>query len=101
MTATRREFLSTALRTTAVVSLASNAPSFLLNAAAMGESKGESILVVVQLTGGNDGLNTIVPYADDEYRKNRPKLGIPTDQLLVQFVTVIQPEENSYHRKER
>jgi uncharacterized protein (DUF1501 family) len=34
------------------------------------------ILVVVQLDGGNDGLNTVVPYRDDEYRKRRPKLAI-------------------------
>ncbi len=38
---------------------------------------GERILVVVQLAGGNDGLNTIVPYKDDEYRKLRGELAIP------------------------
>ena len=35
------------------------------------------ILVVVQLDGGNDGLNTVVPYRDDEYRKQRPRLADP------------------------
>ena len=39
-------------------------------------SKGR-ILVVVQLDGGNDGLNTVVPYRDDEYRKQRPLIQIP------------------------
>jgi uncharacterized protein (DUF1501 family) len=34
------------------------------------------ILVVVQLEGGNDGLNTVVPYRDDEYRKHRPALQV-------------------------
>jgi uncharacterized protein (DUF1501 family) len=39
------------------------------------------ILVVVQLDGGNDGLNTVVPYCDDEYRKRRPKLAIPAAEV--------------------
>jgi uncharacterized protein (DUF1501 family) len=40
------------------------------------------ILVVVELTGGNDGLNTIVPYTDDVYRKSRPTLRIEPDKVL-------------------
>jgi len=39
------------------------------------------ILVVLELSGGNDGLNTLVPYADDAYYKHRPNLGIPRKQL--------------------
>jgi uncharacterized protein (DUF1501 family) len=35
------------------------------------------ILVVLELSGGNDGLNTLVPYGDDAYYKLRPNLGIP------------------------
>jgi uncharacterized protein (DUF1501 family) len=42
----------------------------------------DTILVVVQLTGGNDGLNTVVPYNHDEYRKARPKLAIPAKDVL-------------------
>jgi uncharacterized protein (DUF1501 family) len=34
----------------------------------------DTILVVLQLAGGNDGLNTLVPYADDIYQKSRPRL---------------------------
>ncbi len=34
------------------------------------------ILVVLELSGGNDGLNTLVPYGDDAYYRHRPKLGI-------------------------
>ena len=40
------------------------------------------ILVVVELSGGNDGLNTIVPFADDNYYRLRPKIGIPERELL-------------------
>jgi uncharacterized protein (DUF1501 family) len=38
--------------------------------------------VVVQLDGGNDGLNTVVPFRDDEYHKQRPRLGLSTKELL-------------------
>lgn len=40
------------------------------------------ILVVVQLSGGNDGLNTLVPFSDDAYYRARPNLAIPADQTL-------------------
>ena len=40
------------------------------------------ILVVVQLSGGNDGLNTIVPFGDDNYYRVRPTLGIRGEQTL-------------------
>jgi uncharacterized protein (DUF1501 family) len=39
------------------------------------------ILVVVELTGANDGLNTLVPYADDAYYRLRPKIGIRPQKL--------------------
>lgn len=41
----------------------------------------ERILVVVELSGGNDGLNTVVPYGDDRYYQLRPTLGIPAKSL--------------------
>jgi uncharacterized protein (DUF1501 family) len=40
------------------------------------------ILVAVQLGGGNDGLNTVVPYKDDDYKKARPKLHIGEKAVL-------------------
>ena len=42
----------------------------------------EKILVVLELSGGNDGLNTVVPYGDDAYFKARPRIGIKKDKLL-------------------
>jgi uncharacterized protein (DUF1501 family) len=44
--------------------------------------KDGTILVVVQMAGGNDGLNTVVPYADDAYYRARPRLGLPADKIL-------------------
>src|SRR5438105_8288460 len=39
------------------------------------------ILVVLELSGGNDGLNTLVPYGDDAYYKHRPHIGIPKKEV--------------------
>jgi uncharacterized protein (DUF1501 family) len=44
--------------------------------------KDGTILVVLQLAGGNDGLNTVVPYADDAYHVARPQLRFTPDQVL-------------------
>jgi len=42
----------------------------------------DRILVVVELSGGNDGLNTVVPFGDDEYYRVRPNLGIRESEVL-------------------
>ncbi|HEY2615075.1 MAG TPA: DUF1501 domain-containing protein [Chthoniobacterales bacterium] len=44
--------------------------------------KDGTILVVLQMAGGNDGLNMVVPFADDAYYRSRPRLGIAADQIL-------------------
>ena len=41
-----------------------------------------NLLVLVELKGGNDGLNTVVPYADGDYYALRPRLAIPREQVL-------------------
>ena len=40
------------------------------------------ILVILNLGGGNDGLNTIIPFEDDEYYNLRPTIAIPQNELL-------------------
>src|SRR3546814_17208934 len=42
----------------------------------------QRVLVLVELNGGNDGLNTVVPYADPGYRRARPSLAVARDQIL-------------------
>ncbi len=44
--------------------------------------QGNKVLVVLQLSGGNDGLNTVIPIRNDIYYKSRPKLGIVKDKAL-------------------
>ena len=88
---TRRQFLRTSLLGGA---LASTVPLFLektflcldtMAAATPGQlitGKDSTILVVLQLAGGNDGLNTVVPYASDAYYKARPTIFIPPKDIL-------------------
>ena len=40
------------------------------------------LLILVELKGGNDGLNTVVPYSDPAYYALRPRLALPRDQLV-------------------
>ena len=41
-----------------------------------------TVFVVVQLTGGNDFMNTVIPYTNDIYYDSRPVIGIPQEQVL-------------------
>lgn len=80
----RRQFLSRTLKTSSLVALHAIVPQFVARtaeAAALGQDK---ILVVLELTGGNDGLNTVVPYADDLYHKARPTLR-QTEKVIVRL----------------
>ena len=48
----------------------------------MTTTKKDPVLVVLQMTGANDYLNTIIPYTNGHYRDARPKVGIPEDQVI-------------------
>ena len=86
---TRREFVSGGLT---LLSAAGTVPLFLGNTAAalsvpeprQGRKKSDAdrILVVVQLAGGNDGLNTVVPYDMDGYHKARPQIAVAKKDVL-------------------
>jgi uncharacterized protein (DUF1501 family) len=51
-------------------------------ALAAGAGRYDKLLILIELKGGNDGLNTVVPYADAEYYNLRPRIAIPRDQVL-------------------
>lgn len=75
----RRAFLARS----SLIALAPTIPSFLGRAArASGNTPNGQILVVVQLSGGNDGINTVVPFGDEGYARNRVKLRIETKVLI-------------------
>jgi len=81
---TRRNFLKATLGSSALLSLSPATPNFLIPsmmAAAHRRNERDTVLVVVQLSGGNDGLNTVVPYEDDEYVRNRPTLRLSPNEI--------------------
>ena len=63
------------------IPMAAVVPSFFSRAVLAGEPT-DRVLVLVQLQGGNDGLNTVIPYGDDAYHKSRPGIGIAAGQVL-------------------
>jgi len=88
---TRREFLRSTLLGGAI---AWTVPTFLANTFAAMEleaaekvtqvatGRDSAILVILQMAGGNDGLNTIVPYSNDFYHRARPRIGLSGNQIL-------------------
>src|SRR5215217_1375143 len=78
----RRQFLTRTLKGSSLVALGSVVPQFVARAAQAAAPGKDSILVVVELTGGNDGLNTVIPYADDLYHKARPTLRKTKKELI-------------------
>jgi uncharacterized protein (DUF1501 family) len=88
---TRRDFLRTTVLGSA---LSWTVPAFLADTFAALQSqaadsatqiatgKDSTILVVLQMAGGNDGINTVVPYSNDYYHQARPRIGLSAQQIL-------------------
>jgi len=59
----------------------------------------EKMLVLVELEGGNDGLNTVIPYSDDLYYTLRPKLAVDEDDVLkINSEIGLHPKLSSLHK---
>jgi uncharacterized protein (DUF1501 family) len=79
---TRRDFL----RSSTLLGFGATVPTFLGRSALAAEPAGkpgakDTVLVVVQLTGGNDGLNTVIPFKDENYYRLRPTIAIPKGEV--------------------
>lgn len=72
----RRDFL----RALGLLPLAAGVPNLAFALAPGNDYR--NLLVLIELKGGNDGLNTVVPYADPAYYRLRPRLGIPREQVI-------------------
>src|ERR1700754_4156587 len=79
----RRGFLKSSLAASTLVAMGSaTVPAFLARTAkGAGGGSNDRVLVVVQLVGGNDGLNTVVPHGLDGYAKGRRVLRLPSGQI--------------------
>ena len=78
----RRQFLNHTLKGSSLVALSSMVPQFVSRTAQAAAPGKDNILVVLEMTGGNDGLNTVIPYADDLYHKARPTLRQTKDVVI-------------------
>jgi uncharacterized protein (DUF1501 family) len=78
----RRDFLTRTLQGSSLLALGSFVPGFLANTARAAEPGKDTILVVIEMAGGNDGLNTVIPYTDDLYHKARPTLHMTKERVL-------------------
>lgn len=84
MPISRRGFLSHGAAGLTFVSLGGSMPGLFARAAEASKAAdaNDHVLVVVELAGGNDGLNTVVPFEDALYYKNRRRLGLPSKDIL-------------------
>ncbi|TWT80166.1 hypothetical protein CA13_15790 [Planctomycetes bacterium CA13] len=84
MSHSRRDFLKSVVGTSTLVSLSPAMPTFMQQsalAAGASEPSSDTVLVVVQLSGGNDGLNTVVPYSNDIYARSRSTLRLTASDV--------------------
>src|SRR3981081_4617082 len=78
----RRQLLARTLRGSSLVALNAVVPGFVARTAHAAPAGKDNVLVVLEMTGGNDGLNTVIPYADDLYHKARPTLRQTKEEVI-------------------
>ncbi len=79
---TRREFVKRSVEGSSLLALGATVPNFVASTAYAAEHGKDKVLVVLEMGGGNDGLNTVIPYGDDLYYKARPTLAIKKEQAI-------------------
>jgi uncharacterized protein (DUF1501 family) len=79
---TRRQFLTRTLQGSSLLALGSVVPQFVARTAQASTPGKDNVLVVLEMTGGNDGLNTVIPYSDVLYHKYRPTLRQTKDVVV-------------------
>src|SRR5712691_9445908 len=78
----RREFLSRGVGLFSIGFVGPELLTAMARASTSPNRPANPILVMVQMNGGNDGLNTVIPYTEPLYYSNRPTLAVARDKVL-------------------
>jgi len=100
MSVSRRTFLQVSLGSTAAAAMGVQVPRLLAQQHSAGSAPDRrTALVVLEMAGGNDGLNTVVPYADDQYVRSRPTLALkPNEVLRIDAQIGLHPKLRAFRR---